>query len=1544
MSKKILGLDLGTNSIGWALVERDNENNKNEILGLGSRILPMSQDILGKFDAGQSISQTVERTGFRNVRRLLERDLLRRERLHRVLKILDFLPEHYVDGIDFKHHRGQFLKGKEPKLAYRRISSQVFEFIFRDSFNEMIDDFKKNQPSLFFTKKNGQESKIPYDWTIYYLRNKALFKKIEKEELAWILLQFNQKRGYYQQRGEDENSDESKSVKYYSLKIDKVEAAEPGKSQNEMWYNIYLENGWVYRRIGKTSLDWEGKQKEFIVTEELNEDGTTRRGNDGKEKRNIKAVDSQKDWIAIKKSTEEKIEQSGNMVGSYIYKKLLQKPDQKIRGKLIRTIERSFYREELKAILTAQMKYHPELSNTELYKASLEELYPFNESHKNDIAGKNFTYLFIDDIIFYQRSLKSKKFLISDCPLERKEFTTKNGELKSVSIKCIARSHPLFQEFRLLQFLNNLKIFKKGEFEDIEVTQELIPGEEEKFRLYSWLNDKSEIDQESLLKYFGLKKDAGQYRWNYVEDKRYALNETRGEILKRINKLGVSMEWLTSEREENLWHILYSVEDRTELEKALKTFARKNETDDSFVEVFNKFPRIEKEYGTYSAKAIKKLLPLMRFGKDWNEEVIAENMKLYHQNIRETVERIDKKEFKKDAKQNWIIKVKTKLLNLGDDLYAYRNLPKGVASYLVYKRDSEVGTAKYWKGAKDIELLKQHSLRNPVIEHVINETLRTVKDIWAKFGDGETNFFDEIHLEMGRVMKNHASKRAKMTKQIAEDENTNLRIKALLLELMNDKTIENVRPSSSMQQEILKLYEEGVYGNETNKKTLEAIDRIRKQKQPTVSELKRYKLWLQEGYLSPYTGKIIPLNKLFTTAYEIDHIIPQSRFFDDSFNNKTICEAEVNSIKDNQLAYEFIRNNQGIKIELNGGHFVTLLTLSDYEENVKKHFANSKNKMKKLLMKDLPETFIERELNDSHYICRVVKSLLSNILREEGETEETAKNLIVSTGTITATLRQDWGLNDMWTELITPRFKRLNQLTRSEKFGSMNPKTSKFLPEVPLEWSRGFSEKRIDHRHHALDALVVACSSCNHINYINNESAREKNKREKFELRNKLRKLETIKARRWEQGQWVSREITIAKEFLKPWPDFTKNAKDALENVIVSFKKNNRVINKMVNHYQNWINQDDGTIKKGFTKQVKGDRWAIRKPLHKDSVWGLVTLPLKKQVAISFAIDNFEKIVDKELRSKIEELMNKGNDKNKITKYFKELQNSFNDKDISCVEIYYSSNDNRKEKLAALRVPLDESFNEKKIGDITDSGIQKVLIMHLNNYKGIKDKKGKEIAPETLAFSANGIDTLNKNIRNLNGEVSHQPIYKVRTYERFGNKFNIGVTGNKKDKYVEAAKGTNLFFAIYVDEKGKRVFETIPLNIVIQNQKIGGINRIKPWNSSVPKQNEFGDKLLFCLSPNDLIYIASEEERKRPELVSFDRLESKNINRIYKIVSFTGNRLYGIPVNTAKSIVEKLEFTQLNKIEFTDDKFSIKEHCWKLETDRLGEIKNVIKG
>ena len=439
--RTILGLDLGTNSIGWAVINSviKEQTEKIWIEMAGSRIIPMDAAILGDFDKGNSISQTAERTRFRGVRRLRERQLLRRERLHKVLKILGFLPEHYLKGIDFEKHTGKFLSGSEPKLPWVKDRWGKYSFLFQTAFNEMLADFAKHQPSLVFDGK-----KIPYDWTVYYLRKKALTEMISKEELAWILLNFNQKRGYYQLRGEEEEDNAGKSVEFYALKVLSVEATDEKKGR-DIWYNVHLENGWVYRRSSNVPLDWEGRVKEFIVTTDLNPDGTPKLDKYGEVKRSFRAP-KEDDWMLIKKRTEADIAGTHKTIGSYIYDALLQEPQQKIMGKLVKTVERKFYKEELNLILQKQCAFHAELQDRDLYMRCIEALYPGNEVQRRNIANRDFIYLLIDDVLFYQRPLKTKKSLIANCPYEENEYVNrKTGEIKTASLKCIAKSHPLFR-------------------------------------------------------------------------------------------------------------------------------------------------------------------------------------------------------------------------------------------------------------------------------------------------------------------------------------------------------------------------------------------------------------------------------------------------------------------------------------------------------------------------------------------------------------------------------------------------------------------------------------------------------------------------------------------------------------------------------------------------------------------------------------------------------------------------------------------------------------------------------------------------------------------------------------------------------------------------------------------------------------------------------------------------------------------------------------------------------------------------------------------
>ncbi len=385
-----------------------------------------------------------------------------------------------------------------------------------------------------------------------------------------------------------------------------------------------------------------------------------------------------------------------------------------------------------------------------------------------------------------------------------------------------------------------------------------------------------------------------------------------------------------------------------------------------------------------------------------------------------------------------------------------------------------------------------------------------------------------------------------------------------------------------------------------------------------------------------------------------------------------------------------------------------------------------------------------------------------------------------------------------------------------------------------------------------------------------------------------------------------------------------------------------RVINKTNNKTWQWINKD-GHLKKQLIKQTQGNNWAIRKPMHKETVYGKVLVKQKRKnlVSLNNVLEKWELIIDKKIKSIIKEKSKfYKSDLKLLKKYFKENPIELDNNKIDKIEIYETV------EATASRIALSEKFTRKHLESITDSGIQSILENHIENYL---DDKGKERFD--LAFNSDGIDELNKNIVSLNDGKQHQPIYKVRIYE-VGNRFNVGETGNKKYKFVEAAKGTNLFFAIYWNsEKQKRVYETVPLNEVIEHQK---------WRASLPKEEmkntplipvkEENGQFLFSLSPNDLVYIPNDEEIENPSLVNFENLTNKQVSNIYKMEKASGVECYFIRNDISVLIKQydaKTKFGELgsqNKYQTTMciDNFKIIERCWKLKTNRLGKITNVI--
>ena len=98
MKKHILGLDLGVGSIGWALIETEDEQPK-QIIGMGSRIVPITKDDSDQFSKGQAISKNAERTARRTTRKGYDRYQLRRALLTQVLRQNGMLPKRMDENV-----------------------------------------------------------------------------------------------------------------------------------------------------------------------------------------------------------------------------------------------------------------------------------------------------------------------------------------------------------------------------------------------------------------------------------------------------------------------------------------------------------------------------------------------------------------------------------------------------------------------------------------------------------------------------------------------------------------------------------------------------------------------------------------------------------------------------------------------------------------------------------------------------------------------------------------------------------------------------------------------------------------------------------------------------------------------------------------------------------------------------------------------------------------------------------------------------------------------------------------------------------------------------------------------------------------------------------------------------------------------------------------------------------------------------------------------------------------------------------------------------
>jgi len=196
----------------------------------------------------------------------------------------------------------------------------------------------------------------------------------------------------------------------------------------------------------------------------------------------------------------------------------------------------------------------------------------------------------------------------------------------------------------------------------------------------------------------------------------------------------------------------------------------------------------------------------------------------------------------------------------------------------------------------------------------------------------------------------------------------------------------------------------------------------------------------------PYSGKPINITNLFSFDVEIEHILPFAKTYDDSIANKTIAYKSANHIKGNRSPFEAFGD-------------ATFARIQNLPNNKKWRFYE--NAMEKF--KD-ENGFQDRQLNDTRYLSKIAKQYLVQICD--------SNKIKVANGKLTALLRHHWGLNSI--------------LNKQEE-ENFDPETGEVLAKKPVKKTRD------DHRHHAVDALVIAMTETRLLQQISRDNSRDHN-------------------------------------------------------------------------------------------------------------------------------------------------------------------------------------------------------------------------------------------------------------------------------------------------------------------------------------------------------------------------------------------------------------------------------------------------------------------
>lgn len=918
--KRILGLDLGTTSIGWALVdETECPEERSSIIRLGVRVNPLTTDESQNYEKGKAIETNTARRDKRSARRNLQRYKLRRSALTSLLKEHGFITD---DTILSEQGNASTFE------TYRLRAKAVTEEITLEQFARVLLMINKKRGYKSSRKAKGEEDgKLINGMDVA----KRLYDEdITPGQLCLELLESGKKALPDFYRSDLENEFDRiwscQSLFYPDMLTDALREELYGKNTTQT--NAIIGKYFQWVEVGRIWNELEARNEDKEVLHQYKGEARTTKGIEQKKENYLwraKALSEklhpEKLAVVIKEINKELNSASGYLgaisdrskhlffnhltVGQALMQTLQENPNASLKNKVY---YRQDYLDEFEILWENQAKYHPELTP---------EL-------KQEIR---------DVVIFYQRRLKSQKSLISICEFERKEQVVEvDGKKKTIltGSRVIPRTSPLFQEFKIWQTLNNLEIRlsdTKGKkkkkvpseptlFDDIFTPKEELEFNgrreltiEEKQLLAEELSVRESMTKAQVLKILfgtstgmdlnyekvsGHETGAALYKafsamldlsGHDPIDFTCSASEIKQQVRAVFDALGWNTDVLDIEMDisegsrlylqpfYNLWHLLYSFEgdsSRTGDESLLEKISAILNCDKDYAQLLANVS-LASDYGNLSAKAIKNILPYMKEGNRYDEACSLAGYR--HSASSLTKEEIEAKEL----------------------------LDK-------------------------LEILPKNSLRNPVVEKILNQMVNVVNEIIATYGRP-----DEIRVELARELKKNQKEREALTKAISRSTDERNKDREILIKEFN---IPN----------------------------------------PTRNDVIRYRLYKElkpNGYHTLYSNKYIEREKLFSKEIDIEHIIPKARLFDDSFTNKTLEYRSVNLDKGNKTAYDYVSETYGEE------------GLQRYLNTCESIFANQRTKLRKLKMteREIPDGFIERDLRNTQYIAKKALAMLNQICR-----------------------------------------------------------------------------------------------------------------------------------------------------------------------------------------------------------------------------------------------------------------------------------------------------------------------------------------------------------------------------------------------------------------------------------------------------------------------------------------------------------------------------------------------------------------------------------